>query len=98
MNETLLFILTIVAVGTMGICGIIKGYKNTALELLAKEETDSIRGLVSCMIMASHMAQFVRGGVHLNRLFSYGEQSAFQRFLCFQDTAIISRRNKTGQV
>lgn len=64
MNEVVLFALTIAAVGIAGIYGIVNGRKHDEQKLLSQENTDSVRGLAICMIMTSHMAQSVAGGVY----------------------------------
>ena len=61
MTETVFFCAVIFLVLAFGICGIINAQKNKSYGF-ARENTDSVRGIVICMIAASHIAQFKPGG------------------------------------
>ena len=62
MVETVFFCALIFVILVFGIYGIINANKSKSYGL-TKQNTDSVRGIVICMIAASHIAQFTsRGG------------------------------------
>lgn len=71
MTETIFFCVVIFIIIAFGFFGIINANKSKSYGF-TRQNTDTVRGFAICMIAASHIAQFTRGGIANYFVFLWG--------------------------